>query len=78
MGFRSVQVTVKGIPIVYKRGLFQGDALSLLLFCLAIPPLSCTQKEQNGLMLGCSTVKASVTYMLYMDDLTPNGESLWP
>ena len=36
MGVRSTNRTVRTRHILYKRGLFQGDALSPLLFCLAI------------------------------------------
>jgi len=33
--------------IKIKRGMFQGGALSLLLFCVAINPLSCILKDAN-------------------------------
>ena len=69
MGVRSVRRTVKTRPILYKRYLFQGDALLPLLFCLAIPPLSHALKKLNGYRNRRSTVKGSITHMLYMDDL---------
>ena len=75
MGVRSAQRTVRTRPIVYKRSLFQGDALSPLLFCLAILPLSHALKKQNGYRIRHSTVKASIIHMLYMDDLKPYAES---
>ena len=36
-------------PVVFERGLFQGDTLSLILFCLSIEPLShqAAQKEER-------------------------------
>ena len=45
------------------------DALSPLLFCLAILLLSHALKKQNGYRIRRSTVKASITHMLYTDDL---------
>ena len=75
MGVRSANRTVRTRPILYKRGLFQGDALSSLLFCLAILPLSHALKKLNGYRIRCSTVKGSITHMLYMDDLKLYAES---
>ena len=75
LGVGSAQRTVRTRPIVYKQGLFQGDALSPLLFCLAILPLSHALKKQNGYRIRRSTVKASITHMLYMDDLKLYAES---
>ena len=74
-GARSVERTVGTRPILYKRGLFQGDALSPLLFCLAILPLSHALKKLNGYRIRRSTVKGSITHMLYMDDLKLYAES---
>ena len=75
MGVRSVNRTVRTRPILYKRGLFQGDALSPLLFCLAILPLSHALKKLNGYRIRRSTVKGSITHMLYTDDLKLYTES---
>ena len=74
MGVRSAQRTIRTRPIVYKRGLSQGDALSPLLFCLANLPFSHVLKKQNGYRIRCSTVKASITHMVYMDDLNLYAE----
>ena len=75
MSVRSARGTVRTRPIVYKRGLFQGDALSPLLFCLAILPLSHALRKLNGYRIRRSTVKGSITHMLYMDDLKLYAES---
>ena len=75
MGTRSAKGTVRTRPIVYKRGLFQGDALSPILFCLAILPLSHALRKLNGYRIRRSTVKGSITHMLYMDDLKLYAES---
>ena len=75
MGVRSVKGALRTSPILYKRGLFQGDVLSPLLFCLAILPLSHALKRLNGYRIRRSTVKGSITHMLYMDDLKLYAES---
>ena len=69
MWVRSVKGALRTSPILYKRGLFQGDVLSPLLFCLAILPLSHALKRMNGYRIRRSTVKGSITHTLYMDDL---------
>ena len=60
MRVRSAKRTVRTRPILYKRGLFQEDALSPLLFCLAILPLSHALKKLNGYKIRRSTVKGSI------------------
>ena len=63
-------ICVPGIQI--KRGIFQGDALSPLLFIIALNPLSllinrsCSGYKLNGLNL---------THCLYMDDLKGYSDS---
>jgi hypothetical protein len=58
-------ITTKRINI--KRGIFQGDSLSPLLFCLAITPLSqLLSREKIGYKLGNGI---TINHLLYMDDL---------
>ena len=58
-----------------KRGIFQGDSLSPLLFCIAIDPLSKLIKKENiGYSLGKSRkrsdkIKDLISHLLFMDDL---------
>ena len=58
-----------------KRGIFQGDSLSPLLFCIAIDPLSkLIKKESIGYSLGKSRKKSDkmkdlISHLLFMDDL---------
>ena len=58
----------KIVRVNLKRGLFQGDSLSPLLFCLSILPLSCVLRENgegfNGYSLG-----RPISHLLFMDDL---------
>ena len=37
---KTAEKVVRRTPVKYNRGLFQGDSLSPLLFCLAIAPIS--------------------------------------
>ena len=48
------------------RGIFQGDSLSPLLFCLALAPLSSLLNESS---YGYEIYGQKVTHLFYMDDL---------
>ena len=57
-----------------KRGIFQGDSLSPLLFIIIMTPLSMILKEENkGYKLGNSG--NLVNHLLFMDDLKLYGKS---
>lgn len=60
--------TVETDHIYIRRGIFQGDSLSPLLFCLAINPLSqiLNKYDTKGYRLKDRT---TVNHLLYMDDL---------
>ena len=49
-----------------RSGIFQGDFLSPLLFCLALTPLSSMLNEST---YGYHTQGHKITHLLYMDDL---------
>ena len=53
-------------PIRIKRGIFQGDSLSPLLFCMSLAPLS---NLLNATEFGYDMSKERVNHLLYMDDL---------
>jgi hypothetical protein len=55
-------------------GIFQGDSLSPLLFCICLIPLT---EQLNRLNLGYEehTTKTKISHLLYMDDLKLLGKS---
>ena len=61
------------IPITLRRGLFQGDSLSPLLFCLCIAPLS--HALYNGTGYESRFLARPLTHLLFMDDLKVFDES---
>ena len=57
-----------------QRGIYQGDSLSPLLFCLTIDPLTKVLKKQNigydvGQIRGINKKKSLICLLLFMDDL---------
>lgn len=56
--------------IFIKRGIFQGDALSPLWFCLALNPLSRLLNNTNaGLKIQFNNDTQILTHLMYMDDI---------
>ena len=53
--------------IHYRRGLFQGDALSPLLFCLCVAPLSIGLRSVTG--YSPKFTPSPVTHQMFVDDL---------
>jgi len=68
----SVQCTTRRYttkPLAIKRGIFQGDSLSPLLFCMAVNPLSfMLESSTNGFLIQ-KTPAVKICHLLYMDDL---------
>lgn len=59
--------SIKTNQIAIKRGIFQGDSLSPLLFCLSLVPLTnILNREKIGYEI---TKGKTITHLLYMDDL---------
>ena len=52
-------------------GIFHGDSLSLLLFCLALVPLS---YELNSTGYGYNIYEEKINHLFYMDDLKLYGK----
>ena len=57
---------LKSDPIKIKHGIFPGDSLSLLLFCLALIPFS---NELNNTGYGHKIFDRTINHLFYMDDL---------
>ena len=63
-----------------QRGIYQGDSLSPLLFCLTIDPLSKILKSKNigynlGKVRGEGTAQELISHLLFMDDLKLYAEN---
>ena len=58
--------SVTSRPVNIKSGIFQGDSLSPLLFCLALAPLSTLLNRSN---YGYDSQNGNVNNLFYMDDL---------
>ncbi|CAG4934599.1 unnamed protein product [Colias eurytheme] len=57
-------------PIQIQRGIFQGDALSPLWFCLALNPLSqLLDKSNEGFLLENNNTHYKLSHLMYMDDI---------
>ncbi len=63
---KSTDGTIR-IPVGFKRGLYQGDTLSPLLFCLAVAPLSHALNSGGGFRSDFQ--QKPVTHMMFMDDV---------
>ena len=74
------QGTVKTRIMQIRRGIFQGDSLSPLLFCMALNPLS-TELNRTGCGYTMSTgngrtaKRQLISHLLYMDDLKLYGRN---
>ncbi|KAG6445629.1 hypothetical protein O3G_MSEX004071 [Manduca sexta] len=64
-------------PIPIRRGIFQGDALSPLWFCLALNPLSNLLNGNDGLKIESEhSGSRNITHLLYMDDIKLYSNSI--
>ena len=59
------------LAIRFKRGLFQGNALSPLLFCLCLSPLSMAINRKSG-VFRIEYLKVPINHLAYMDDFNVN------
>ena len=71
MGIQSTKV------VKYRRGQFQGDALSSLIFCLSIVPISLALREFQGIEVGGRRAGLAITHVLCMAKCTRGQESNW-
>ena len=56
--------------ILYKKGVFQGDYLSVILFILSLNPLSFLLNETEGYKMAINTIyEKIITHLFFVDDL---------
>ena len=72
--FKTKQEVKQSQPIEIRRGIFQGDALSPLLFCITLIPLT---NELNRADCGYQVhgTERKISHLLYMDDLKLLGRN---
>jgi len=70
------EVKLKTDTIVIRRGIFQGDTLSPLLFCLCLNPISFELNQSSlGYHLQCDESSVTVNHSWYMDDVKLYGRT---
>ena len=71
---KTKQEVMQSQPIQIQRGIFQGDCLSTLLFCIVLMPLT---NELNRADCGYQVhgSERKVSNLLYMDDLKLLGRN---
>ena len=71
---KTKQEVMQSQPIQIRRGIFQGDSLSPLLFCIALIPLT---NELNRADCGYQVhgTERKISHLLYMDDLKLLGRN---
>ena len=72
--FKTKQEVMQSQPIQIRRGIFQADSLSPLLFCNALTPLI---NELNRADCGYQVhgTERKISHLLYMDDLKLLGRN---
>ena len=56
--------------ILYKKGVFQGDYLSVILFILSLNPLLFLLNETEGYKMAINTIyEKIITHLFFVDDL---------
>lgn len=64
----NIIINQNHINIKIKRGIFQGDALSALWFCIALNPLS-TALNNRGNGYYMHNTQEKISHLMYMDDI---------
>ena len=70
VGARGSEISFK---VKLKRGIFQGDSLSPLLFCLAITPVSAALQGSSGYYN--NSMKQTLTQFFFVDELKVYADS---
>ncbi|XP_044766273.1 uncharacterized protein LOC123322393 [Coccinella septempunctata] len=73
LSMRSGNSAIRSEQIKINRGIFQGDTLSPIWFCLALNPLSLILKNTKYGYVISKTRQVAITHRLFMDDLKLYG-----
>ena len=68
--------TIETKLIDYYRGILQGDLLSLILFVLAVNPLSYLLSKEEGIKLTIEDQIRIISHLFFVDDLKLFASSL--
>jgi len=71
---KTKQEVMQAQPIQLRRGIFQGDSLSPLLFCIALIPLT-NELNRAGCGYQVHGTERKISHLLYMDDLKLLGRN---
>jgi hypothetical protein len=71
---KTNQELIKSRLIKLNRGIFQGDSLSPLLFCIALIPFT-NELNSSKCVYQVYGTKRKINHLLYMDDLKLIGRS---
>ena len=72
--FKTKQEVIQSKPIQIRRGIFQGDSLSPLLFCIALIPLT-NELNRDDCGYQVHGTERKISHLLYMDDLKLLGRN---
>ena len=74
---QTKNVTIETDSIDYRRGILQGDGLSVILFALSINPASFIMKDFEGFELReVRTIREIINHLLFVDDLKLHAKTL--
>ena len=71
---KTKQEVMLSQPIQIRRGIFQGDSLSPLLFCIALIPLT-NELNRADCRYQVHGTERKISHLLYMDDLKLLGRN---
>ena len=72
--FKTKQEVMQAQPIQIRRGIFQEDSLSQLLFCIALIPLT-NELNRADCEYQVHGTERKISHLLYMDDLKLLGRN---